>query len=40
MQHSIHVFSQEKSIELELDDRDLLILKWFVKFKDIKNHFR
>lgn len=34
MEYSIHGFSQEKAIELELDDRDLLILKWFVKFKD------
>ncbi|CEN74870.1 Uncharacterised protein [[Clostridium] sordellii] len=34
MEYSIHGFSQEKAIELELDDRDLLILNWFVKFKD------
>lgn len=34
LEYSIHGFSQEKAIELELDDRDLLILKWFVKFKD------
>lgn len=34
MEYSIHGFSQEKAIELELDDRDILILKWFVKFKD------
>ncbi|CEQ08646.1 Uncharacterised protein [[Clostridium] sordellii] len=34
MEYSIPGFSQEKAIELELDDRDLLILKWFVKFKD------
>lgn len=34
LEYSIHGFSQEKAIELELDDRDLLILNWFVKFKD------
>lgn len=34
LEYTIHGFSQEKAIELELDDRDLLILKWFVKFKD------
>ena len=34
MEYSIHGFSQEKAIELGLDDRDLLILRWFINFRD------
>lgn len=34
MEYTIHGFSQENAIKLGLDDRDLLILRWFVRFKD------
>ena len=34
MEYVVHGFSQEKAIELGLDDRDLLILRWFVNFRD------
>ena len=34
MEYSIHGFSQEKALELGLDDRDLLILRWFINFRD------
>ena len=34
MEYSVHGFSQEKAIELGLDDRDLLILRWFINFRD------
>ena len=34
MKYTIHGFSQQKAIELGLDDRDLMILRWFVDYKD------
>ena len=34
MEYVVHGFSQEKAIELGLDDRDLLILRWFINFRD------
>ena len=34
MKYTIHGFSQQKAIELGLDDRDLIILRWFVDYKD------
>ena len=34
LEYTIHGFSQENAIKLGLDDRDLLILRWFVRFKD------
>ena len=34
MEYSIHGFSQEKALEPGLDDRDLLILRWFINFRD------
>ena len=33
MKYTIHGFSQQKAIELGLDDRDLMILRWFVDYK-------
>ena len=30
MKHTLHGFSQKNAIDLELDDRDLMILRWFV----------
>ena len=44
MKYTIHGFSQQKAIELGLDDRDLMILRWFVDYKDtgkmVKKIFR
>lgn len=34
MKYTIHGFSQEKSIELDLTNDDLLVLRWFVDFKE------
>ena len=34
MKYTIHGFSQQRAIELGLDDRDLMILRWFVDYKD------
>ena len=34
MKHTLHGFSQKNAIDLELDDRDLMILRWFVDYKD------
>ena len=34
MKYTIHGFSQQKAIEYGLDDRDLMILRWFVDYKD------
>ena len=34
MKYTNHGFSQQKAIELGLDDRDLMILRWFVDYKD------
>ena len=34
MKYTIHGSSQQKAIELGLDDRDLMILRWFVDYKD------
>ena len=33
MKHTLHGFSQKNAIDLELDDRDLMILRWFVDYK-------
>ena len=30
MKYTIYGFSQEKAIEFGLDDRDLMLLRWFV----------
>ena len=34
MKYTTHGFCQQKAIELGLDDRDLMILRWFVDYKD------
>ena len=34
MKYTIHGFSQEKALELGLDEKDLMILRWFVDYKD------
>lgn len=34
MKYTIHGYSQSKAIEIGLDDRDLMILRWFVDYKD------
>ena len=33
MEYTIYGFSQQRAIELGLDDRDLMILRWFVDYK-------
>ena len=34
MECTIHGFSQQRAAELGLDDRDLMMLRWFVDYKD------
>ena len=34
MKYTLQGFSQAKAIELGLDDRDLMILRWFIDYKD------
>ena len=34
MKYTIHGFSQQKAIEFGLDERDLMILRWFIDYKD------
>ena len=34
MKYNLYGYSQQKAIELGLDDRDLMILRWFVDYKD------
>ena len=34
MKYTIHGFSQSKAVELGLDNDDLLILRYFIDFKD------
>ena len=34
MKYNLYGYSQQKAIELGLDDRDLMILRWFIDYKD------
>ena len=34
MKYTIHGFSQLVAMDLKLDDRDLMILRWFIDYKD------
>ena len=34
MKYTIHGYSQKVAIELNVDDRDLMILRWFIDYKD------
>lgn len=34
MKYTIHGFSQERALELGLDEKDLMILRWFIDYKD------
>ena len=34
MKYTIHGFSQERALQLGLDEKDLMILRWFIDYKD------